>query len=188
MRLLFVPFFVILTVTGYAEQHIPSLSLAPLPASSEQTTIRGQSPVFGGLSELLSSPPPIARGPAEVEIEPKLTETLETPDVEPGIVLPIHIPAKPNNQSETNQPLPIPREVRAMDPMGYGALLVAMVCTTIGLILMVYVAYDYRQRWMQSLTMQNDRYVGGTFEMELDDWHGGSAPVYEGYALPQRSI
>ena len=193
MRLFFVPIFVMLTITGYADRHISPPSLAPLsPATSEQPTFRGQSQGLGGSSELLSSVPPIARGPVEVEIEPKLMETHETPELEPGIVPTILTPANPNlnpnTQNNSAHSLPVPGEVRVVDPMGYGALLVAMVCTTIGLIWMVFVAYDYRQRWMQSLTTQNDRYIGGVFDMELDELYSNSSPIYEGYGLSQRSI
>jgi len=79
------------------------------------------------------------------------------------------------------------------DPLGHTVLLIATAITTIGLLYMAFVAYDYRQRWMQSLMMQNDRYlVGGAFDMEkMEDTYGaysGSPSFSEGFGLARRSI
>ena len=53
---------------------------------------------------------------------------------------------------------------------------------------MAFVAYDYRQRWMQSLMMQNDRYLGGAYDMEIEDTYGSPMSSFsESFVLPRRS-
>jgi hypothetical protein len=74
--------------------------------------------------------------------------------------------------------------------LGYGALLFAIALTTMGLIYMVFIAYDYRQRWVHSMTMNNDRYLGGggAFDMEVEEAYSGSSVSPEGFGFPRHSI
>ena len=137
----------------------------PLPdkeGTSEKTrgTIRGQAGAVSGLAEVLNTPPPIAVGPVEEPIDPKIVGNLPESGSD-GEFLESSPPGLPSS------PPPV---VKLSDPLGYGVLLAAIAITTIGLIYMVFVAYDYRQRWVHSLTIQNDRYLsGGAFDMDVDD-------------------
>jgi len=148
-----------------------------------QTTIRGQARMGDEVAGILDQPAPVARGAVDAAmIDPKLTENTRTNDLPD--------PFPPSNPAiPPAKPTPATPNAQAADPVGYGVLIFVMAITSLGLILMVFVAIDYRQRWMQSLTHQNDRYLGGgALDIEMEDTYGGSGTLYEGYGLTHRSI
>ena len=160
--------------------------------SSQRSDIyRGQARPMDGAAGILDSRPSVALGPVpDGTVDPNLIkesdplEGLEGPSV-PG-----------NSQSSSQSGSSTLGGVT--DPVGYWLLLFITAITTIGLVWMIFVAYDYRQRWMQTLTGQNDRYLGSGFDMEWDSTYSGGAysggtysgsvPLYEGYGLSHRSI
>ena len=238
MKSLFVPIFVLLTVTVYADQCCSPSSLAPLtlitfgqdppqaeivapvshtvervteatlffppperfgpflpkqdtPLAEEvPTTVRGQSRSPSEIAGIMDMPLPVARGPVEAEmINQNLLEPVDSVDADFDN---LHIVGeRTQNSTQTNSAT---ARTAQTDPVGYGVLIFVTVITSFGLVLMAYLAYDYRQRWMQSMTMQNDRYLGGVaFDMEWDGIYGGGAysgsvPLYEGYGMAHRSI
>ena len=161
-----------------------------------QSTTRGQSSMFGELGEILSNPIPIARGPIdEGVIDPKLLSDagMENPNVHEAelsqtgnsqtgnngvsrVISNRNEQQPPRTASGTHSTNRLPVDITGsataieIDPIGYSLLLVATVITTIGLVWMVFVAYDYRQRWMQSLTIQNERYLSsGVLDLDLEE-------------------
>ena len=164
----------------------PLLPIQEKPLTGEETvkTVRGQLNTVDMLSEYLAEPPPVAQGPVEEAIDSKvLGSPPESEFDSSGFAgtLPAGIPPQ-NNSPQANSTEPTP-----VDPLGYGVLLATIAITTAGLIYMVFVAYDYRQRWMQSLSAQNDRYLGGgAFDREMEDTH--NIGLSEGFGLPRHSI
>jgi len=148
--------------------------------TTPQGVVRGQL----GMEELagiMSESAPLAKGSiGEGMIDPKLIDSSASSDFDPD-ALSGFVPSG----SSTQQPA---SGVTASDPLGYGMLVLAMIVTTLGLVIMAFVAYDYHQRWVQALTVQNDRYLGGgTYEMEMEDTYGTSVSFSEGFGLPRRS-
>jgi len=126
-------------------------------------TIRAQSLTIDEVSGVLASPPPVARGAVESEkIDPKLIESTNASELE-NLVLPTS-PADISVRPDSAKP-----STATTDPAGYGVLFVVMLITIFGFVWMALVAYDYHQRWTQSLMLQNDRYLGGGYDMETDD-------------------
>ena len=173
----------------------PFLPLQDIPPVVERTVaspdvVRGQIGAEN-LGEILRTPAPLAKGPvAEGTIDPKLIEDLALPDSDPDFLegLPVSdesVLAK-SGQSSGTPPT---------DPLGYGLLVAALILTTLGLIYMAFIAYENHQRWMHSLTSQNDRYLGGgTFDLGGEDLYGGSVSfsdsfgLSDGFGLAHRSI
>jgi hypothetical protein len=139
------------------------------------------------LAEILGSPPPLAKGAVqEGAIDSKLLGTMDSPESDLDALAESLGQNKPQTSSAGQGTQPT-------DPLGYMVLLMVTAGTTLGLVLMAFVAYDYRQRWMQSVMVQNDRYLGGgAFDMEKpDDFYGsyGGSPAFsEGFGLSRRSI
>lgn len=173
-----------LSVVNSSEPLKPLLPMQVLPSFPEESleknsaqpvataTVRGQvTPSFSELEDILKTPPPHAQGPIDsAAVEPKLIEqtSAEIPSLLSGTAAALLPNAGvPFNGGENGV-----REVPKIDQFAYGTLLFATAVTTIGLIYMVFVAYDYRQRWMQSLTTQNERFTGGSFDGEYDDVYG----------------
>ena len=162
---------------------VPFLPIQESPPVAEAPTgvMRGQAGVEN-LEGILSVPPSLARGTVEAgTIEPKL---IEGP---PGFDLEVdprvgEVPDPPNRAKTSGQP----SGITSADPVGSGVLVFATIITTLGLIYMAFIAYDYRQRWMHSLTAQNDRYIiGGTFDMDMDDVYGGSRSLSDSFGLSE---
>jgi hypothetical protein len=146
-------------------------------ATTAPTTIRGQERTMSGLADTLNTPPPLASGPvAEGTIDPKLIESVTLPDTDlDGLS-----GTFPSDKSATT----VPSGTQPADSLNNGVLVLATIFTTLGLIYMAVIAYDYHQRWMHSLTVQNDRYlVGGAFDMEMDDMYGSSRSFSDGIGL-----
>jgi multisubunit Na+/H+ antiporter MnhC subunit len=171
------------------------LSLAPLlpvqgyTADKSSETIRGQAKTIDELSGFLDSAPSLPQGAAEEGmIDPKLTGISEPSESDSDLDL-----LAKNLEKSSSQTGVAGKEATSTDPLGYAVLLTATVITTIGLVYMAFVAYDYRQRWMQSLTVQNDRYLGGgAYDVEMEDTYGvyggGSVSFPEGFGLSHPSI
>jgi len=212
MKLLSVPLFTVLTVVVYADQSVfppvysevgvadlqplkpfasPTLSprtqppLAPrLPLQVEEEIphiVRAQSSSVGELADILGSPPPLAKGAVEEgTIDSKLLGTSDLDDMDSPIVEGSFV-QNPKPASLAGQ------GTQSADPLGYMVLLMVTAVTTLGLVYMAFVAYDYRQRWMQSLMVQNDRYLGGgAFDVEKpDDFYGsyGGSPVLPAFII-----
>ena len=199
MKPLFVIVFALLTAVAAAELLTPySLAQVPLPAersggSSEglaglakildkpppvnSTVFRGQTRVAGDEpTGIMSSPPPPARGPIEDPIEPRLVG--DSSEMSDSVLDIIEAKITQNPGKLT------PSGTSALsDPLGYGAWVAATCVLAMGLVWMVSVAYDYHQRWIQAMTMQNERYLGGSaFDGDLDD-PLGSHTFSDGFGL-----
>ena len=160
-------------------RRVPLLPIQELPPVAETSAeiVRGQSAgstLRESLDGVLSTPPPLPGGAVGAgTIESKLIDRVAGTDSEldlTGIAVP-DIPsttALPKQPSGTKSP-----DAASADPLGSGVLIVAMIITTLGLIYMAFIAYDYRQRWVHSLTVQNDRYIlGGVFDMDTEGEYG----------------
>jgi len=170
----------------------PSLSpLFPMQAytpakDTAMATIRGQANTVYDLDEYLDEPPPPASGTVEKDlINPKVIGSSTASEFDALAGTPSASMQAPNNSSPMDS-----TEINTADPLGYGVLLTVITITIIGLIYMIFVAYDYRQRWMQSQTAQNDRYLGnGIFDREMEDTYSdGSASRSDDLSLTRRSI
>jgi len=204
MKSLYVLIFGLLTAIAVAEPLAPRLPVQdilpaePFRGSTEEleglakildsrppvdsTTVRGQIRVGGDEpTGIMSSPPPPARGPVEDPIEPRLVGNSEMSDSEPqnfGMTsAPNSTKAGPSGTGSLT------------DPLGYGTLIAATVIMAMGLVWMVFIDYDYHQRWVQAMTMQNERYLGGSsFDVDLEDTFGSPAAFSDSYGLPRQSI
>lgn len=204
MKSLYVLIFGLLTAVAAAEPLAPHLPvLNPLPTGQfrgstegleglaeildscppvDTTIIRGQIRMGGDEpTGIMSSPPPPARGPVEDPIEPRLIGDPEMTDSERDILQTTSTPnATKAGQSGAGS---------LTDPLGYGTLVAATVVMAMGLVWMVFIAYDYHQRWVQAMTMQNERYLGGSsFDIDLEDTFGSPAAFSDSYSLPRQSI
>jgi len=163
-----------------------------LSKEAATATFRGQINTVDSLGEYLNEPLPPAIGSVEDgSIDPKLTDNGQESESDNPAGLPLSAGAlPPGTQASRNSHPTDSTGTKLADPLGYGVLLTALAITTIGLIYMIFVAIDYHQRWMQSQTTQNDRYLGGVpFDMDMEDaYSGGSASLSEGFGLTRRSI
>ena len=146
-------------------------------------TVRGQVQSVDGLKDILDTAPPVARGAVEVGIiSPDLIGGSDVEESELDAML-------LNTARQSTQTKSAGQGRESGDPLGNGVLLFATVITTMGLVYMAFVAYDYRQRWLHSMTTQNDRYLGGgAFDMEVENMYSGSGTFSDGLGLPHRSI
>ena len=130
------------------------------------------------LGEILSRPTPLAGGPvADGTIDPKLLDHPALSDSEFDVLGGLLIPDKPSVTPERQSGTPL------ADPLVNGVLVAALIFTTLGLIYMAFIAYDYHQRWIHSLTAQNDRYLGsGTFDIG-EDSYGSSISLSDNFGL-----
>ena len=157
----------------------PPAPLLPLPVLEQvPVTLVGQVRSVNQLAEVLDTPPPLAQGTVEEgTIDPKLIDTFD-PSESDIDVLGQHL-----IQVGAVEP-----GTKSADPLGNGVLLTTMVIVTIGLVYMAFIAYDYRQRWMQSLTTQNDRYLGGgAFDWEAENTYSSPVGFSDGLGLTRRS-
>jgi len=168
---------------------LPIQDRQPSPETETITTttgvVRGQLGTMEGLEGILDTPPPLARGPVEANaIDPQLIDSSDQSDLDfdlSGIFVSGN-PGQGGAPGSSSNTTP-------GNPLGNGVLVVATVFTTLGLFYMAFMAYEYRQRWMHSMTMQNDRYlIGGTFDMDTEDLYGGSASFSDGFGLKRHSI
>ena len=151
--------------------------------TEEETTFtfRGQVRSVDEIKSILDSPPLVAGGAVEAGIiNQELTGGSDTEDSE----LDSSLLSAAQKMTQTNLP---GHGTGSADPLGHGVLLFATVITTMGLVYMAFVAYDYRQRWLHSMTTQNDRYLGGAFDMEMEDGYGSSVSFSDGFGLKRRS-
>jgi len=166
---------------------LPIQDRQPPPSRAGAATpgvVRGQlGTTMDGLAGILDTPPPLARGPVEAStIDPKLLDDQALLDPDFGILVGPSVPGNPA-QPGTSGTTP------AGDPIGYGVLVIATILTTLGLMYMAFMAYEYRQRWMHSMTMHNDRYIGdryigsGSFDMDTEDMYGGSTSFSGGFGF-----
>jgi len=162
----------------------PLLPLREYPQTGEEATpvVRAQVGV-DNLEGILNAPLPPAQGPVESgTIEPKLVESLDASGLDVDVFM-----ANPAQSNAVQLGVGTQSEAKPTDPLGYVVLVFATIVTTIGLVIMAFVAYDYRQRWMQSLTVQNDRYLGGgAFDMEMEDAYSGSISLSD-FGIPRRT-
>ena len=158
----------------------PRLPPQEPPLEPRSETIRGQARTMDVVSEILDSSLPFAKGAvADGIVDPKLMESPATDWDSESI----------RGSSPQEKPKQTGTPAEPTDPVGYGVLLFATAITAFMLICMAFVAYDYQQRWVQSLTVQNDRYIGGgTFDMEMENVYSGSVSLSEGFGLTHRSI
>ena len=141
-----------------------------LQHEEELSIFRGQFRSVDEIKEILDSPPSVAKGAIESEtISPDLAGSSDAEESEMdtfSMSLPQNSTSLPQNSTKIDS---ADRAAELADPLGYGMLLVATIVMMIGLVIMAFVAYDYHQRWVHSMTAQNDRYLGGgTFDMDMD--------------------
>ena len=135
------------------------------------------------LKEILSATPPLARGPVEEgTIDPKFIENPNSSSSDLDALAGLLTSGNPAQSASLGQA----PGMQQATPLGDGVLVFATVVTTLGLIYMAFVAFDYRQRWMQSLTTQNDRYiVGGTFDIDTENTYGGAVSFSDGFGFSE---
>ena len=154
---------------------LPMQHRSPLTAvegTAPMDTIRGQTRIEAS-SGILDTSPPLPRGPAELDtIDSKLTDSLDPVDWDFD-----HIAGPPGTGG--SEP---PSGKNSAE--NYSVLVFATIFTTLGLIYMAFIAYDYHQRWIHSMTSQNDRYIiGGAFEMDTEDLYGSSRSFSESFGI-----
>jgi hypothetical protein len=153
------------------------------------TTILGQSSGFANeIETVLNEPPLFPKGLADASaIDPKLIDDTagnkETPEknnlstsiAEHGSTAVVKHPAEQRefkNKKQTNGV--------------NGILLLATIISVAMLIYAIVIAFDYHQRWIQSLTAQNNRFSGlsdsgfSGDDMDMDADFSGNIPLYSG--------
>jgi hypothetical protein len=152
----------------------------PAPVSSP--TIRGQSSgIASETKEILEERPAHPQGLADIStIDSKLIaeneETLENNNTPTQIT--------ENNSAAISEENKHKNENQANGVNG--VLLLATIISLAMLIYAVIIAFDYHQRWMQSLTTQNRRFSSLTDdEMDMEVDLSGTIPLYSGHANVQ---
>jgi len=170
---------------------LPTQDRSPPPPITGERAVtmgvyRGQS-VLEPLASMLDTPAPFPRGPVEPEIiDSKLIDSSVSSDSDLDALAGLVVSGNPAHTTSSG--------TQSTDPLGYGVLVFATIFTTLGLIYMAFIAYDYRQRWMNSITTQNDRYIVGTFDISTEDMYGGSTSLSDsfgfsdGFGLMRRPI
>ena len=156
------------------------------PAQEEEATpmlILGQDRTVDGLKSILDEPPPIPKGLVEEGTIPSALTGGEDADESVSDIWGMDPAQKFGQKDSAGQ-----GTTSTDDPLGNAALLAMTVIAVLGLAYMAFVAYDYHQRWVQALTVQNDRYLGGGFELEAEDSYGSSVAFSESFGLPRRSM
>ncbi|MDR2440134.1 MAG: PT domain-containing protein [Planctomycetaceae bacterium] len=170
-------------------QNEPNNTPKPTPPVSQ--TVLGQSSSFASdLEKALDEPLPSPKGLVDVSvIDPKLFESAaehenkKTPEQNTAST-----PTTENNStviskepSEENK-LKNEKQVNGIN----GILLLVTIVSVTMLIYAVVIAFDYHQRWIQSLTTQNNRFAGisdsgfSGNEMDMDADFSGNIPLYNG--------
>jgi len=126
-----------------------------------------------GLGEMLNIPPPLPGGSVpDGTIDQKIIDSSDLSDWDDDFL------AGFSGQGAA----PEPPSGATSDPVAYGVLVIATIITTFGFLYMAFVAYDYHQRWIHSLTAQNDRYIiGGAYDIDAEDLYGGSRAYSDGF-------
>ena len=156
------------TTIPTAKHETPSVPPAPLHL--------GQSGYRNPTEEALAEPPGYPEGPVDMnEIDPKL--------VDPAVIIPPPIDLI-DGVSHKNPMKPAPsKTVAGKDQWVSGALLLTTIIATMVACYAIILAFEFRQRWMQTVTEQNNRFSmpfdGGTLSgsVYLDDLdaYGGSS-------------
>ena len=136
-------------------------------AQESPPTIRGQ---VSGVRDSLGERPPLPQGP--IADSSAIADQLTAPIVESTA------------QAQENNPA---AEESKTKPLTNGALLIVTVGALGLLVYFIAIAFDYRQRWMESLTAQNNRLVpafdDATFGFGYhDDSELYDAPRFRGFA------
>ncbi len=133
---------------------------SPLPvpkmAAQPEPLLRGQSAVRHPVEEALSEPPAYPEGPVDAgEIDPKLLDS-------EAVVPPSDIgdPSTAKDAPKT----PAAQSAKNQEQWVSGALLLTTIIATMVACYAVILAFEFRQRWMQTVTEQNSRFAQG-----LDD-------------------
>jgi hypothetical protein len=135
----------------------------PPPTFSSNLTILGQSPssIANAVDDVLKEPAPFPKGTVDrAIIDPKLFEnpasdTLSGNDISAAAgINATTVTSKAEEKQESKK-----------DKWANGSLLLVTIVSIMMLIYAVVMALDYRQRWMQSLLAQNNRFIGA-FEDE----------------------
>jgi hypothetical protein len=147
---------------------------------AEEPIVRGQAvPTMNEIDEILKTPPPHVQGTVDVTaMEPKLVEQADVLPLVPETAEAL-LPSAAGTISVAPAVSPqatAPANGLQGNQFAYGTLLLATAVTTIGLVYMAFVAYDYRQRWMQTLLTQNERFSLSSLDSDFDDMYG--APHY----------
>ncbi len=134
----------------------------------DTSVIRGQ---VGGITERLDQaialPPPAGRRPDPSDIPEVLTKTEEPtllPEDPRDITTtdPVTDPNSAGGGPGTASVKPAPPNLDGATANGF--LMIAAIVSTVGCVFFVILAFDYYHRWMQSLTVQNDRFALGVGE------------------------
>jgi len=143
--------------------------MAPMGVFRGQAKMEG----LGGMLDIL---PPLPGGPvADGTIDQKIIDSSGASEWDDD-----DFAGFPGSGTAPEQP----SGTSSTEPVAYGVLVIATIITTFGLFYMAFVAYDYRQRWMHSLTAQNDRYIiGGACDMDTEDFYGGSRSYSDGFGF-----
>ncbi len=162
--------------TSNIENDVPMVLNRPaIPTEEAENTqnmddgqlFRGQaSEITAQLDRALALPPPAGKGPDPAEIPEVLTKTEMLPPL-PNNPLdpPADSSANPNEAGANSGAGPTKSESPAQASVSTnGFLLIATIVSTVGCVFFVILAFDYYQRWMQSLTAQNDRFSLGMGE------------------------
>ena len=143
----------------------------------------GQERTMDEVEGILATPLPPAKGPApDGMFDSKLVGSPDASDSDFDALEKMMISKHPDKSGASGT------QTQPSDSLSNGVLMLAMMITTLGLIYMAFIAYDYRQRWMHSLTAQNDRYlVGGTFDMDTEETYGSTLSFSDNFGFPQRA-
>jgi hypothetical protein len=180
------PIFPVQTPPQTEAEVMQAISAPTMPIhTTPAPTVRGQARTVDDLGEYLDAPLPIARGSIEAGIiESKLIGSLDSSESETDIFA-----TTPG--LSTTQTGSAAQKTTSTDPLGDAVLLTMMIIVTLVLIYMAFVAYDYHQRLVHSLTTQNNRYLGGgAFDVEMEDLYSNNNPVSfsENFGLSRHSI
>jgi hypothetical protein len=189
-----------------AEKPFPNITFPPLQEESERivmlkppqpsqsepkqtspvsSTIRGQSSGIDEVGKILMEPPPYPQGTVEVSaIDSKLLdnnsagngETLEKNDISTSATGNDSVVIAKDKEENKSKNENLSNGVN-------GVLLLATIISIAMLIYTVVIAFDYHQRWMQSLTAQNRCFSGlSDDETDMDVDLSDNIPRYNGNA------
>ncbi|MDR0705644.1 MAG: hypothetical protein LBF88_11730 [Planctomycetaceae bacterium] len=194
------------TTETVVEEPFPTITFPPLPEESEQilvqkppqpsqnepkqtspvsSTIRGQSSGIAGETEkILEEPLPYPQGRADIStIDPKLLDDNTAVNGQTPEQNNTSTSATGNDSITTSQDKSDDNKSKNENQSGVnGILLLATIISIAMLIYTVVIAFDYHQRWMQSLTAQNRHFSSLSDDTDMEVDLSDNLPLYNGNA------
>lgn len=172
----------ILTGADLSEPKKDDAIRLPIPPPAP-TILRGQSPMDlrGAMTEALNTRPQLPQGLPSQSVIPEML--LNEPETASDVFPPLIDSNSSSNSGTTNSGKgdELKGSVSTGSSRTNGVLLIATIVSIVITIYVLMLAFDYYQRWMQSLSARSDRYAGSwndgcglSFSSEGDLYDGAS--------------